>query len=423
MSKTAEEPMRQIVQAGLGTTPDRGIIQSLWIEEPANCDLRCGYCFCATRPGVRDEDPENLAWDTERPNSYPVDLYVTNILEPFAERIAAWNKATPEERVAIFDCPPENANEPDIRGKVAIPGAGEPFHPHNLGLTRDLLRHAARLDLHMTIFTSGHLIDDELAAELAPQDILLLVKCNSRVGHVQNAFVGNPDHLDYARERDGALEKLMRFGFNTPVGEPRTDRYQETRLGIVTSVMRDNLGELPDLLRLARRNNVIFDCDTILERGRGTDCPEIPSDEDTRAAFHELQMIDREEFGKYWDISRSYIGTTCDRFRHHLYVDKRGFIYPCVGCLGDERSGVPPVILGNVKDGPAALYGAWNKPLMKKILRQHVYAGPCATCLNAAEEKCYSCLGRCRNLEVRLDPEDGETPVSMKGCWNNRANH
>jgi MoaA/NifB/PqqE/SkfB family radical SAM enzyme len=420
MIRTAKQPARQTVQAGLGTTPDRGIIQSLWIEEPANCDLQCPYCFCATVGNVRDDDRDNLAWDPRRPDSYRVDLYVANILRPFAKAIVAWNESTPEERIERFDCPPHQADDAQIRGKVAIPGAGEPFHPENLHLTRALLKHAAALDLHMTLFTSGHLITDELAAELAPQDVVLLVKCNSRNPAVQNELVGQAPNGSFCSMRDAALERLMRFGFNEPYGEPGSPTYQETRLGIVTSVMEDNLGELPDLLRFARRNNIIFDCDTILERGRGTRCPEIPSDEKTRAAFNELQRIDRKEFDKHWDISRSYIGTTCDRFRHHLYVDKRGYIYPCVGCLGDDASGVQPVILGNVKDGPGALYAAWNTPLMRDIIRRHVYAGPCATCLNYVEEKCYSCLGRCRNLEVGMESGDGRNSVSMKGCWNNR---
>jgi hypothetical protein len=77
--------------------------------------------------------------------------------------------------------------------------------------------------------------------------------------------------------------------------------------------------------------------------------------------------------------------------------------------------------LGNVKDGPEVLCEAWNAPPMKYIILRPVYDAPRATYLNAVEEKCYSCVGRCRTLEMRTDPQDGQTPVSMEGCWNNRA--
>ncbi|PIU62590.1 MAG: hypothetical protein COS85_18050, partial [Armatimonadetes bacterium CG07_land_8_20_14_0_80_59_28] len=424
----SSEAARQTVQAGLGTTPDRGIIQSLWVEIPGNCDLQCPYCFCATTKNKPDLDSNNLACvDSEHPERYSVEPYVKFVLKPFAERIEEWNAATPDERIAKFGCPPENAQTAEpIRGKVALPGAGEPFHPGNMALTKALIEACRDLHLHVTLFTTGHWITDELADWLKERDVVLLVKCNSRQETVQNRFVGMaPDH-DFARKRDQVLEMLIDKGF-AGLGNRDDADYREPRLGIVTSVMRDNRTELPDLLRYARqprgkndRHTLIFDCDTILERGRGDRCPQIPADDETRAAFMELQRIDREEFRQQWDISRSYIGTTCDRFQHHLYVDKKGNIYPCVGCLGEENDQhAPPVLLGNLKGDSAALYGAWESPLMKNVIRKRVYTGPCATCVNPIEHKCYSCLGRCRDLAVALDP-NSEAPIPTTGCWNHR---
>lgn len=402
---------RQIVQTGLGTTPDRGIIQSLWMEIPANCDLKCPYCFCATARNQRDERRKNIAWDSHNPDRYRTDIYIENVLEPFAEKINAWNQATPEERVRDFDCPPENSDG-KIRGAVAIPGAGEPFHPLNLDLTKTLIDAAARLNLHLTIFTTSHWITDDLSIELVEKDIVLLVKYNSSKRVVQNRLVGQPKDGPFFFQREKALQRLIDYGFNKPFGTPGQLDYRETRLGIVTSVMNDIINELPDLLRFARRNNIVFDCDTILERGRGEGCTQIPSDEKTQAAFLQLQKIDAEEFGNHWDVSRSYIGTTCDRFRHHLYVKNSGTVSPCVGAVD--------VKLGNVKTGPDALYKAWNSPLMKNVIRRHVYSGKCSTCLNSFEHKCFSCLGRCRGMDIDLDGNRDDIAIPTVGCWNNR---
>ena len=404
-------PTRQIVQTGLGTTPDRGIIQSLWIEIPANCDLKCPYCFCATFRDHRDGRKKNIAWDSHNPFKYRSDIYIKNILEPFSKKIDAWNKATPKERVRSFDCPPENA-EGQIRGAIAIPGAGEPFHPYNLDLTMELIDVAERLNLHITIFTTGHWITSDLAKELFSKDLVLLVKYNSGIQSVQNRLVGQTKDGPFFFQRQKAFQRLIAAGFNKPYGEPGQMNYRETRLGIVTSVMKEIIEELPDLLRYARKNNIIFDCDTILERGRGEGCSQIPDDETTRAVFNELQRIDAEEFDNHWNVSRSYIGTTCDRFRHHLYIKNSGTISPCVGAID--------IKLGNVKTGSDALYGAWNSPLMKNVIREHVYSGKCATCQNYQEHTCYSCLGRCRDMNVQLDVDRDDMAIPAVGCWNNR---
>ena len=181
-----------------------------------------------------------------------------------------------------------------------------------------------------------------------------------------------PDH-PYFDQREAALRLLMDRGFNRPFGKPGTPEYQETRLGVVTSIMRKNIDELESLLCFARENNIIFDCDTILERGRGGKCRQRLTDDLTERGFKILQRFDRKKFRRRWDVSSTYVGTACDRYRHHLYVDRRGFIYPCVGCLEDKDHGVDPILLGNIKDGPHTLIDAWQSPIMARVIRPWHY--------------------------------------------------
>lgn len=285
MKKTEEtiqrnEPARQIVQAGLGTTPDRGILQSVWFEIPGNCDLNCPYCFCAS--GGLDNDPENVAGV----GTYDWKPYEEFIFKPLANQIDMWNNASAEERIRDFGCPPENSNpEEPVRGKIAIPGAGEPFHPKNRDLTLALIHAANAHGLHITVFTAGHWIDESLAKALYPLDVVLLVKRNSAIREVQNWLVGLPPDHWFFDAREAALKTLMETGFNRPFGQPGDLHYQKTRMGVVTSIMKENMDELGSLLKFARENNIIFDCDTILERGRGGGCRQRLNDKTTEYGF------------------------------------------------------------------------------------------------------------------------------------------
>ncbi len=365
---------RQLVQPGLGTTETKpgGELRSLWVEIPGWCDLFCRYCFASTNH--YDFDPNTLGFEEYK-----------KIFEDFA---AAGGK------------------------DIGIPGSGEPFHrrsdgkPGNQELILKLLDVSKELGLSMTIFTTAHFIDMQLAKKLLRYDVILLVKCNSFKPDVQNWFVGNPKHLNYAKERDHALLRLMYLGFNKPAYG------KESRLGIVTSVMDKNKHELPGLLRFARRHNIIFDCDTVLERGRGKSFDDeggSPPNHEMKAIFQKLQGIDAEEFGNYWDITRSYVGTCCDRFRHHLYITKNGDVHPCVGSV--------TVTLGNVRK--QGLQECWDNELMK-IIRNHNYKGKCEICLNYREGKCYSCLGRC-TIDLSNDQLMRDGFVRTTGCWNNRV--
>ena len=415
----ATEPLRQIVQAGLGTTQNRGILQSVWFEIPGNCDLNCPYCFCSTTG--TDNDVDDVAWSRSASGSvtcYQYEPYEKLIFQPLAEQVRAWNEASPERRIAAFGCPPENATTDEVvRGKIAIPGAGEPFHPRNKDLTLSLIRSANACGLHMTVFTTGHWIDETLATQLAPLDVVLLVKRNSGKREVQNALVGMPTDHQFFDKREAALRLLMDVGFNKPFGKPGAPDYQETRLGVVTSIMRENIDELESLLCFARKNSIIFDCDTILERGRGGKCRQRLTDKMTERGFKILQRLDRKKFGRPWEISSTYVGTACDRHRHHLYVDRRGFIYPCVGCIEDKDHGIDPILLGNIKDGPLALIAAWQSPVMAQVIRPWRYEGPCKECTKPKEGICFSCLGRFRDSLVTLTRNSTE-PITTIGCWN-----
>jgi MoaA/NifB/PqqE/SkfB family radical SAM enzyme len=331
-------------------------LEELWFEIGGSCHLRCDYCFAQS--GGIDRDSNNLALEE-----------ITRFLDEFR----------------------------NIGGQaIGIVGAGEPFHARNIRDTFGVLEQMKGTGIKTTIFTTADLLTDRVIGRLDQYpDITLLVKYNSANSEVQDRLVHSQG---YTERRDEAMKKLIARGYN-----------DGSRLGIVTSIMTENADEMPDLLRFARRNNLIFDADTLIPIGRGGTCHLQTIDDKTKAVLKELQRVDKEEFHNEWEITGSYVASPpCTRFSKHLYIDKTGKVHPCVGS--------PAVELGDIKQ--QTLAEIWNNPLMK-IIREHNYSGKCTTCKNYEEHKCYSCLGRAtEGLTTESLNRDG---VVTTGCFNYRG--
>ena len=83
-----------------------------------------------------------------------------------------------------------------------------------------------------------------------------------------------------------------------------------------------------------------------------------------------LSKIDNEEFGKKWEPTCSYPGEySCNRYNHHLYIDKEGEVRPCLGALN--------VSLGNIKN--KSLKEMWDSKEMQ-LIRSRNYDGKCLDC-------------------------------------------
>ncbi len=279
---------------------------------------------------------------------------------------------------------------------MGIVGAGEPFHPRNKTDLYKVLDHAKENNLWTTIFTTADLITDKDLDMLDQYPrITLQVKYNSSYPEVQDKIVNNPG---YTHRRVVSLEKMFERGYN-----------DGSRLGVVTSILKENLQEMPAILRMARQKNLIFDADTLISRGRGSTCRQNPLDEEIRSCIAKLRKVD-QGFDNYWEIHGTYIASPpCTRFSKHIYIDKTGDAHPCVSSCG--------VILGNIKE--QSLQDLWDHPAMK-IIRAHAYTGRCTTCKNFQEKKCFSCLGRaCEN--VTTDYIQRHRHIQTIGCTNYKA--
>lgn len=353
-------------------------LRSLWIEIPDHCHLQCGYCFantCRNHP--------------HRVKGHLSEADYLRLLNDFASAGGRF---------------------------LGIPGNGEPFHRRNRALVMAILRRATELGLSTTVFTTGDAIfydldesveyaasvaaapDFSIADELARLDVVLLIKCNSLKPDVQDGLVGQPG---YTEARGRSLNWLIeRYRFN-----------EHDRLGIVTSILPENAGEMLDLYRYSKQNKLKFDCDTILPRGRGRKWREKHdklTSEDCSAIY---RALDAESHGTM-SSGGSYVGVACDRVKHHLYVDIRGTVYPCIGCVGKPEN----LALGSIRE--KSLLEIWNtrkRILLRENLADIVF-GPCAWCANF-QRSCWSCLGR---VVERFEVFEDELVLFTKGCFNHR---
>lgn len=365
------------VQHGLERV-NTGNFQTLWLEIPAYCNLACSYCYACGGQDIKKD--KLLSWE----------LY-KSILKQAA-------------KMGV--------------DSLGIPGAGEPLIKKNLKLTMNIVRLAARLGMFVTLFTTGEFLTEDLAGELINLPVEIMLKGNTLDPDMQDKFVSDPKRSrvikGFGLKRNAAMELLMQKGFNDETMCMKKFG-RKSRMALVTSIMTDkdgeisNLEEMASILRYCRRHNIIFDCDTVLKRGRGAACKLCAADEQIKNKLLELQRIDRDEFGNIWEISQSYVGTTCDRYFHHMYVNQYGNIRPCIGAMD--------VSLGNIRD--TSLQQAWGSREMR-IIRSKKYRGKCADeCANFSEGKCNSCLGRrTTNLTNEFLLTNGY--VETIGCWNFR---
>jgi MoaA/NifB/PqqE/SkfB family radical SAM enzyme len=362
------------VQHGL-ERPNTGKLQSVWIELPGYCNLACSYCYACG--GEKLEVERLLSWDD----------YCRLLVEA--------------KNLGI--------------DSVGVPGAGEPFIPSNRDLAMKFLYKCQEFGMFVTIFSTGEFISEELAEELFNLPVEIMIKGNTLKPELQDRFVSDPSRsrkiAGYGEKRNRAIEILMRQGFNNK--EKCQSRFgRPSRMALVTSIMTSehgeisNLSEIADILRFCRRNNIIFDCDTVLKRGRGASCDLCTSDQELKGKLLELQIIDREEFGNLWEISPGYVGTACDRYMHHLYINQYGEIRPCIGAMD--------VVLGNVRS--TKLEEAWVSKEML-IIRQRKYSGECAKCGHFARGDCNSCLGR-HTINLNNSNLLMKGSVETIGCWN-----
>lgn len=372
-------------------------LKSLWIEIPDYCHLCCSYCFASTN---RNHPKKNNDWLQEK------DYY--NLIDQFAKQGGKF---------------------------IGIPGRGEPFHKHNEVLVKKIVSKAFEKGLITTIFTTGDTLlfrprfkkdksngyhlwperrrtDDngqDLIDFLGTRNVILLIKYNSAKNDIQDKIVGTHNYTKY---RELALQELTKRQ-----SAHKNDAKWNLQIGIVTSILKNNINEIEELYdRFNLNTGYIFDCDTILPRGRGE-------------SYKHSNNLSHEDLNKVLTLLKkkgaiqgcqggTYVGIACDRIFHHLYVSLIGNVYPCIGCF-ENHDLKNKLCLGNIKQDQHTLSDCNNHFIKTKLRErpQDVFSGVCFNCQNFKNQTCFSCLGRCA-IDVTVANDD--LLINTCGCTNHR---
>jgi radical SAM protein with 4Fe4S-binding SPASM domain len=115
--------------------------------------------------------------------------------------------------------------------------------------------------------------------------------------------------------------------------------------------------------------------------------------------FEELGRIDREEFGRTWEVAPSLVGRSCKRHLFGCHVTPCGTIFACVGVT---------IPLGNVRTKPLREILELSEVLENLRAFESKVKEPCRTCSKTTD--CYGCRGAAYQLT-------GDYLTGDQMCW------
>jgi len=336
---------------------DGGYPYSIWLNVGPACDLHCPRCF--------NDNPGTGCAGSD-------DLSVLEIQRILAEAATLGVQS------------------------IVVPGFGEPFHPNNQPATWTILEGVGTLGMRAVVFTHGGHIEPSMVERLGALPVSLFVKYDSPRATIQDLEAGQDG---YTQRRERALQLLIGAGF---AASPRRN---ETRLGLVTTMMPSNISDIPWIHRSCRELGLFPDYDTVLPVGRGREPRSQVDPASALRLLQQLRTIDAE-YGMNWDAAPTDVSFSCARPLYNLHVSPNGSVSPCVGTTHID--------LGSLRDAPLARIWSSQPAVM---VRQYVQRldGACVGCENLSRG-CRPCLSRCLTEEGR-ERLIREESVGTLGCW------
>lgn len=264
-------------------------------------------------------------------------------------------------------------------------GLGEPLLYQNLW---GFLQLITSLGLVPLIFTNGSLLTEEIANTLYDLGASIYIKLNSFNPQIQNELVGNIKGASM-RMMEG-LKHLMNAGFNET---------SPHRMAIQSVITKRNLGDIPELFRWARHNNIVPFFEIIVYTGFPVSKQLREIDltvEEMKVIFEKLLEIDQKEFGHVWIPSPPYVCEQCDKYYYALTIDPYGNVLSCAASRA-------PV--GNIRQ--TSLKELWDHPFLRKIRRMDEFI----------EGKCKTCDISCTGCRAEVFSKTGNVFGEFERCW------
>jgi len=315
---------------------------SLEIEFSSRCNLRCSYCYAGG----------NLFRDNE--------LQIEEMFDIISQAKALGAR------------------------KIVYIGAGEPLLDNKLSR---VISYVHKIGLEHILFTNATLISSELANFFYKHNLVVVVKCSSL----------NPNTFDLLTGSPGSFEAMQRgLNYLFKAGYPDEQHY----LGIESIISNQNLKDIPELWRWARKKNILPYMECITYKGSAVARHDLyPDKQTTQALFEKLAQIDMEEFGLYWTPYPPIVGFSCRRHLYSCLVNSQGHVQPCVGI---------DVKVGNIREQKLSNI-IKNSTVLRELskIRDNI-KGACKDCEHHLD--CYGCRGTAYSLT-------GDYLASDPTCW------
>lgn len=312
------------------------------IEFSLRCNFRCPYCYV---PTARD-----LATELTPPEIRDVLIQARNL---------------GARRIIIL------GGEPSI-------------YPHIRGMI-DFIR---KNDMDAEMFTNGTGVTPDFASWLFERKVRVVLKMNSFDPVLQDRLTGRPGSWKIIRN---ALNHLKSAGYPS----------ENTFLAVSTIICRQNYHELARLWCWLRDQGIAPYFEIITPQNNAKANPWLSVDPlALKEIFESLAAIDRDRYGRTWDIQPPLVGNRCLRHQFSCLVTAAGNVTPCVGVT---------LSLGNIRRFPLKQI-IETSPVLKNLKNyRQTIKGPCGQCEKA--DGCYGCRGAAYQMT-------GDYLASDPLCWH-----
>ncbi|BBO92424.1 radical SAM/SPASM domain-containing protein [Desulfosarcina ovata] len=272
----------------------------------------------------------------------------------------------------------------DLGARRIIILGGEPsIYPRIREMIDFILDHGMAVEM----FTNGSGISADFAQWLHARRVRVVLKMNTFDPALQDRLAGREGAAGLIAS---ALKHLKTAGY--PSGE--------AFLAISTIICRPNLSELPRMWCWLRDQGIAPYFEIITPQGSANQNPWLSVDPTTlKGVFETLCGIDRERYGRSWEIQPPLVGNRCLRHQFSCLVTASGNVTPCVGVtlpIGNIRSHTLQQIIQ-------------SSPVLDDLRNyRQTIKGPCRNCEKA--DGCYGCRGAAYQIT-------GDYLASDPLCW------
>lgn len=281
-----------------------------------------------------------------------------------------------------------------VRSIVVI-GGGEPtLYPK----FRELIAFIDSLGIIPMVFSNTILVTKELARFLYAHNASVMGKLDSLRPQIQD-FLAGRDGV-FASIQKG-LRNLMEAGF-TDVADP-----SQLRLAVSFVSNKLNLGEIEEIWRFCRDNNIFPNMEILTPTGRAKDRLSSMSLTTEEIKDYKLRIldIDRKYYGLDWLPYTPLTASGCLQHLYSLYINVDGNIRPCAPTKFDEHpalkvNGVYPY---NIRQ--KSLKEIYDSELFSYVRHIDNYLeGKCSDCEHLSE--CIGCRGYSYSVGINrgMDP-------------------